>query len=143
VLLALEAMKTAQQHNFQSLATVGIENTHDAAVKVAVDWQDVSGGANMEFSWPKSGQPTGPLTPQPGKPVPPAAVSFMNWLDARPGPPPAGPKEHAWSYMAGWHAEHGCEDFYSNLWRDAAIVRELESRLRSSGAWQLAQAMAS
>jgi hypothetical protein len=74
---------------------------------------------------------------------PPRANAVQDWLDARPGPPPADPKEHAWSYMAGWHAEHGCEDFYSNLWRDPAIVRELESRLRSSGAWQLAQALAS
>jgi hypothetical protein len=44
--------------------------------------------------------------------------------------------------MAGWYAEHGCEDFYANLWRDAAVVPELESRLRSSGAWQIAETVA-
>ena len=70
---------------------------------------------------------------------PPRAKAVQDWLNARPGCPPPDPKEHAWSYMAGWYAGHGCEDFYSNLWRDAGVVRELESRLRSSGAWQIAE----
>jgi len=33
---------------------------------------------------------------------PARAESVQNWLDARPMPPGADPKEHAWSYMAGW-----------------------------------------
>jgi hypothetical protein len=70
------------------------------------------------------------------------ATAVQDWLDTRPSPPPPDPKEHAWSYMVGWYAEHGCEDFYSNLWRDADVVRELEARLRSSGAWQIAEEMA-
>jgi hypothetical protein len=60
------------------------------------------------------------------------------WLNSRPAPPGADPKDHAWSYMAGWYAEHGCENFYGNLWNDPAIVAELERRLRASGAWQIA-----
>jgi hypothetical protein len=59
-----------------------------------------------------------------------------SWLGARPIPPAVDPKEHAWSYMAGWYAEHGCEAFYSNLWKDPAVVAELEVRLRAAGAWQ-------
>ena len=74
---------------------------------------------------------------------PPRAIALQDWLDARPGSPPPGPKAHAWSYMAGWYAEHGCENFYTNLWRDTIVVRELESRLRSSGAWQTAETLAS
>ncbi len=66
----------------------------------------------------------------------------QNWLDARPQAPQAGPKEFAWSYMAGWYAAHGCEDFYGSLWRDPKVVAELEPRLRSSGAWQIAEALA-
>jgi hypothetical protein len=73
---------------------------------------------------------------------PARAASVQNWLDARPTPPAADPKEHAWSYMAGWYAEHGCEAFYSNLWNDPRVVAELESRLRSSGAWQIATTLA-
>jgi hypothetical protein len=73
---------------------------------------------------------------------PPWAKVVQAWLDARPSPPRQDVKEHAWSCMAGWYAEHGCEDFYSNLWSVAAIVRELESRLRSSGAWQIAETLA-
>jgi hypothetical protein len=57
-------------------------------------------------------------------------------------PPSADPKEHAWSYMAGWYADHGCEACYSNLWNDPRVVGELESRLRASGAWQMAESMA-
>ena len=26
--------------------------------------------------------------------------------------------------MAGWYAEHGCEGFYSNLWKDTRVVPE-------------------
>jgi hypothetical protein len=74
---------------------------------------------------------------------PPRAKAVQDWLDARLNPPPPDPKEHAWSHMAGWYAEHGCEDSYANLWRDPAVVRELEARLRSSGAWQIAATMAS
>jgi hypothetical protein len=68
--------------------------------------------------------------------------AVQDWLDARPDPPPTDPKEHAWSYMAGWYAEHGCDDFYTHLWRDQAVVQQLESRLRSSGAWQIAETLA-
>lgn len=73
---------------------------------------------------------------------PPRAKAVQDWLDARPNPPQPDPKEHAWSHMAGWYAEHGCEHFYANLWRDADVARELESRLRSSGAWRIAETLA-
>jgi hypothetical protein len=44
--------------------------------------------------------------------------------------------------MAGWYAQFGCEAFYSNLWKDPHLASELESRLRSSGAWQIAETLA-
>jgi hypothetical protein len=64
------------------------------------------------------------------------------WLKSRPNPPPPDPKELAWSHMAGWHAEHGCEPFYKLLWQDAAVATQLESRLRECGAWRIAEALA-
>lgn len=70
------------------------------------------------------------------------AKAVDDWLVARPNPPPQNAKAHAWSYMAGRYAGHGCEDFYANLWREVNLVPELESRLRSSGAWQIAEAVA-
>jgi hypothetical protein len=73
---------------------------------------------------------------------PARAQAVSQWLASRPTPPPIDPKEHAWSYMAGWYAEHGCESFYSNLWTDPRIVAELQTRLRASGAWQIVAAMA-
>jgi hypothetical protein len=73
-------------------------------------------------------------------PARPAVV--QGWLDGRPHPPSADPKEHAWSYMAGWYAEHGCEAFYTNLWNDPLVVAELDKRLRASGAWKIAVSLA-
>ena len=68
------------------------------------------------------------------------------WLDRRPEAPVAGPKEFAWSHMAGWYAEHGCQEFYSYLWQaesgDGRVREELEKRLRACGAWQVAEALA-
>jgi hypothetical protein len=71
------------------------------------------------------------------------AKSVQDWLDSRPNPPHADPKEHAWSYMAGWYADQSCEAFYSNLWTDLQVATELESRLRASGAWQIVDGIAS
>lgn len=68
--------------------------------------------------------------------------AIQAWLNARPQPPAPDPKEYAWSHMAGWYADHGCEFFYSHLWSDAHIVRELETRLRASGAWHIAETIA-
>jgi hypothetical protein len=73
---------------------------------------------------------------------PARAASVQHWLNNRPVPPGADPKEHAWSYMAGWYAEHGCEAFYSILWNDQRVRAELETRLRASGAWQVAAILA-
>lgn len=66
----------------------------------------------------------------------------QKWLDARPDLPPFSVKEFAWSHMAGWYAEHGCDDFYRCLWDDTAISVELKARLQASGAWQIAEALA-
>lgn len=73
--------------------------------------------------------------PERGAPV-------ANWLASRPGPPPLTQKEFAWSQMAGWYAEHGCEDFYRQVWRDPHIAHELESRLRAAGAWPIVEELA-
>jgi hypothetical protein len=73
---------------------------------------------------------------------PDRARAVHAWLASRPAMPEAGHKEHAWSYMAGWYAEHGCDDFYAHLWRDPRIVQELQTRLERSGAWRIAEALA-
>ena len=66
----------------------------------------------------------------------------QDWLGSRPDGPPAGPKEFAWSHMAGWYAENGCEAFYRRVWDDPNVVNELEPRLQNCGAWRIAQALA-
>jgi len=70
------------------------------------------------------------------------ADAVQTWLASRPAPPAPTPKEYAWSYMAGWYAEYGCDAFYSNIWRDAAVTSALEDRLRQSGAWRIAEVLA-
>jgi hypothetical protein len=69
--------------------------------------------------------------------------AIVTWLASRPEAAPAGPKEHAWSHMAGWYAEFGCAAFYKNLWADPKIACELETRLRACGAWRIADQLVS
>jgi hypothetical protein len=64
------------------------------------------------------------------------------WLASRPGEAPeAGPKAFVWSHMAGWYAEHGCDDFYQELWREPQVAEALENRLRDAGAWQTVESL--
>jgi len=60
---------------------------------------------------------------------PERAPAVQRWLEERPSAPPGGPKEYAWSYMAGWHAEDGCDFFYRRVWHDGRVGSELEQRL--------------
>ncbi|MCK4340864.1 MAG: hypothetical protein KAY37_03980 [Phycisphaerae bacterium] len=72
--------------------------------------------------------------PERGQPI-------QNWLEGRPRAPDLTPKEFAWSHMAGWYAQRGCNDFYRALWSDPKVVSELESRLKASGAGRIAEAL--
>jgi hypothetical protein len=77
-----------------------------------------------------------------GAAFPGRAQAVEQWLQSRPSGPPAGPKEHAWSNMAGWYAEQGCEAFYSALWGEPNVATELQSRLVKTGVWRIAQEVA-
>ncbi len=69
-------------------------------------------------------------------------ATIAAWL-ASCGPAPAeSPKDHAWSHMAGWYAEAGCDEFYQAVWRDERVVVELEARLRTNGSWDAMVAIA-
>lgn len=70
---------------------------------------------------------------------PERARGIQEWLDRRANAPPAGPKELAWSHMAGWYAKQGCEAFLRQLWLDPAIASELKARMNHIGAWQAIQ----
>jgi hypothetical protein len=72
---------------------------------------------------------------------PPRGPAVTNWLDSRPAAPVAGPKEFAWSHMAGWYAEYGSDAFFRKLWLDAPAVTELQTRLTACGAWRVAEAL--
>ena len=73
---------------------------------------------------------------------PERAGAVDGWLSSRMNAPSAGPKEHAWSHMAGWYAARGCEAFYSGLWKDEAVRSRLEELLRTTGAWRIAEEIA-
>jgi len=68
--------------------------------------------------------------------------AVADWLDSRVGNLRAGPKEHVWSYMAGWYTEYGCEAFYRQIWKESPVAEELRSRLTDSGAWRIAEVLA-
>lgn len=67
--------------------------------------------------------------------------AVQKWLDGRPDRPAPDAKEHAWSYMAGWYAESGCERFYSGLWEVDPVRAELQRLLGQSGAWSTVQSL--
>lgn len=60
---------------------------------------------------------------------PERAEAVAGWLAPREGGPGQGHKNHAWSYMAGWHAEQGCEHFYKSLWSDDTVAVALEAAI--------------
>ena len=74
---------------------------------------------------------------------PDRAKAVASWLATRPEPPTeALAKAHAWSYMAGWYADHGCSDFFEGVWRDAQVAQVLRRYLERSGAWRVAAMLA-
>lgn len=73
---------------------------------------------------------------------PERATAVQNWLDSRPKPLSVTGKAFAWSHMAGWYADNGCEDFCRRIWDEPPIAAELKSRLQHSGAWAIAERLA-
>jgi hypothetical protein len=77
---------------------------------------------------------------------PDRAKAVEAWLRMRPNPgaegcEALGEKAFAWSHMAGWFSEHGCDEFYQRMWRTEPIARALEERLSPSGARELVSAL--
>jgi hypothetical protein len=72
------------------------------------------------------------------------AQPVQTWLDGRPDAPTSRhPREHAWSFAAGWYADRG--DYAAvcaGLWKDERIKRELINRLSRSEIWALAEQLA-
>lgn len=70
---------------------------------------------------------------------PERARAVADWLAARPDNPTDTPRAAAWSHMAGWYAESGCDDFYQAVWRDEKLVAGLRGHLEKAGLWQLVE----
>jgi hypothetical protein len=66
------------------------------------------------------------------------------WLDGRPiKPAHTSPKEHAWSWLAGWHTDCGSyEGFCTKIWGDSSIAPLLGKQLKKTNAWFVAQQLA-
>jgi hypothetical protein len=73
--------------------------------------------------------------PERGEPI-------QRWLESRPNPPNANPKEYAWSHMAGWYARFDRDPFYKMLWKDENVAAELQRRLEECGAWRIVEELA-
>jgi hypothetical protein len=74
---------------------------------------------------------------------PERCTAVRAWLEGRPTPPSKEPlhKAMAWSHMAGWFAENGCEDFYRAIWRDARLAANLAVRLDGLGVLRLVKGL--
>jgi hypothetical protein len=65
------------------------------------------------------------------------------WLKSRPMPPASDPKDHAFSYLAGWWAKTGSyESAIERWWEDPAVHAHLVDVLTESGCWRTFQAVA-
>ncbi len=68
--------------------------------------------------------------------------AVAQWLQGRPSPPDdANGKAHAWSFMAGWYAQLGCDRFYRHIWEDQALVNQLRILLERAGVWRIAESL--
>jgi hypothetical protein len=63
------------------------------------------------------------------------------WLDTRRIEQEPRPKAFAWSHMAGWYDDRGCEAFLQALWEDEPIRSALQDRLSASGAWGIVESL--
>lgn len=69
------------------------------------------------------------------------AQAVQQWLaDQRVAGKPAH-KAHAWSYMAGWNADDGCQFFYERLWQCEPVRAALERRLHAIAAWPILESL--
>jgi len=65
------------------------------------------------------------------------------WLKSRPEPPAAHPKEHLFSFLAGWYADAGSyEGLIERLWADAVVSTAILRRLDASGVLAVAKRIA-
>lgn len=65
----------------------------------------------------------------------------QRWLDHRPDGDALSEKAFGWSHMAGWYAEHGCEDFYRFIWTNALVRQQLDELLHAAGAGRLLEVL--
>jgi hypothetical protein len=73
---------------------------------------------------------------------PDKATAVAAWLAGLPDGPKDGPKEHAWSHMAGWYADKGCEGFCRFVWDDAGVAAAMKRRLDACGFGRILEALA-
>lgn len=65
------------------------------------------------------------------------------WLSSRPSPTTRAskdgtiPKSHTWTLMGGWFAEHGCDDFFKEVWAHPELANTLKDLLREAGTWEV------
>ncbi len=68
------------------------------------------------------------IYPERGQPV-------GQFLDSKPHGDKIGPKQFAWSFMAKWAGDKGCEEFFNSVWQDPKLSQALEDLLKETGAW--------
>jgi hypothetical protein len=76
------------------------------------------------------------------KAYPERAEDVAKWLSERRNASATKPKAFVWSFMAGWHADSGCTDFFKDIWRDPKIAEELKVILQENGTWRVAESLA-
>lgn len=75
--------------------------------------------------------------------MPDRSAAVAKWLSTRPDAPTKHlGKAYAWSHMAGWYADQGCERFYRVVWEQDELAQALENQLAKLGAIEIMRSVA-
>jgi hypothetical protein len=112
---------------------------NDGARVYLIDWARGSSAVTPQAGVPRKNTLERLVCDCLAETFPSLAQAVEKWLVTRPDVPDADdidPKGYAWSYMAGWKANSGCDYFFRQIWHTPAIKPRLEQKLTQLGYWQ-------
>ena len=135
-----DLMRETQHLKVEATSADGHIQLQDGTQIWLVRWEVLDGGKFPNFP---GGQTLERLVCEALNQVYPSrAEAVRNWLSSRPEASTTGAKNHAWSFMAGWASEEGCERFFSGLWEDQGVAQSLKALLDANGSWACATDLA-
>ena len=111
----------------------------DGAYVYLIDWTLVPSALTPQAGVPRKNTLERLVCACLAETFPSLAQAVEKWLATRPDMQDGDdidPKGYAWSYLAGWMANSGCDYFFRQVWQTPAIRQRLERKLTELGHWQ-------